>query len=143
MPGTSCDPRNLLAGVHPDLARVLRTAEMLPQPFIIVQGLRTTDSEETACLSGNSQTMHSRHLESSDGLCRAVDVAALINGQLSWAEGNEEAVFGRIARQVLAAAELRGTPLQWGGAAIGAWEPGVPSHFRDWGHFQLPWLQFP
>ena len=139
----SCDPRGLLAGVHPDLARVISTAELLPQPFIVIQGLRTEDSEAEACKSGNSQTMHSRHLAEADGLARAVDLCAVTDGALDWAEGCEAEVFGQIAAQIKAAAQLRGVPLQWGGDPVGAWEPGVPSNFRDWGHFQLPWLQYP
>lgn len=138
------DPHQLLAKVHPDLARVILTAEQIPQRFIVVQGLRTEASELQACASGHSMTMHSRHLACKDGLSRAVDLCALHpDGALNWAEGQEEQVFGQLATQVLASASLRGIPLQWGGAAVGAWEPGVPSHFRDWGHFQLPWLQYP
>lgn len=140
----SVDPHDLLAGVHPDLARVVVLAEQTPQPFRVVQGLRTPEAETEACASGDSMTMHSRHLASPDGRARAVDLVALAtDGTPFWAEGNEEAIFGQIATQIAAAAALRGIPVSWGGAPVGAWEPGVPSHFRDWGHFQLPWTQYP
>lgn len=138
------DPHGFLAKVHPDLARVLVTAEQLPQRFIVIQGLRTLESEAKACASGHSQTMHSRHLACGDGLARAVDIAALAeNGHLDWAENHEAEIYGQIAKQVLAAAALRGVSVSWGGSPVGAWEPGVPNHFYDWGHFQLPWGAYP
>jgi hypothetical protein len=84
----------------------------------------------------------------------AVDVAALENGVVSFAEGREALVFGQIATQVLAAAaalvatgsirSVAGQPaIQWGGQPVGAWIDGVPSHFRDWGHFQLDPSAYP
>lgn len=143
MADLSVDPHDLLAGVHPDLARVILTASQQPLAFRVVYGLRSSEEESACCASGHSQTMHSRHLASPDGLARAVDLGALApDGTIFWAEGHEEQVYGQIAQQVLASAKLRGVPLQWGGAAVGAWEPGVPSHFRDWGHFQLPWASY-
>jgi peptidoglycan L-alanyl-D-glutamate endopeptidase CwlK len=138
-----CDPRDLLAGVHPDLARIISRAEMAPQAFLVIQGLRSEASEEAACASGHSMTMHSRHLAEADGKSRAVDLVAISNGEIDWAEGREEAVFGQIAAQIKASAALQAVPLQWGGDKVGAWEPGVPNHFFDWGHFQLPWAEYP
>lgn len=133
----------ILRDVHPDLAKVIRLAPQLPQGFLVIQGLRTPEQEAINCAKGASQTMHSRHLPNRDGLACAVDVAALNDGQVSFAAGHEEAVFGEIAAQVLKTAEALNIPLQWGGAPVGAWTPGVVSHFRDWGHFQLPWAQYP
>lgn len=142
MPPT-CDPHDRLAGVHPDLARVISTAELFPQPFLVLQGLRTHEAQAEACASGHSQTMHSRHLPCPDGKSRAVDLVALTNGVIDWAPGYEEEVYGTIARQIKASAALRNVPLQWGGEPVGAWTPGVPNHFFDWGHFQLPWESYP
>lgn len=140
----SVDPHGLLAGVHPDLARVLLTAFTTPLAFRVVQGRRELESEAEACASGHSMTMHSRHLASSDGLARAVDLAVLNpDGTLNWGVGHEEALFGALSLQIKASAKLRGVSLQWGGDPVGAWEPGVPSHFRDWGHWQLPWAEYP
>ena len=139
------DPRseaNLLK-VHPDLARVIRGAAQTPQPFVVVYGIRTEDAEAEAVKTGHSTTMHSRHLPNDDGLACAVDVAALIGGQVSFAPGQEAAVFGAIAAQIKASADALGIPIQWGGSPVGAWTPGVVSHFRDWGHFQLPWREYP
>lgn len=132
-----------LARVEPDLAKVMRAAAQAPQPWRIVQGLRTLAAEQEAVATGHSHTLHSRHLPDKNGLAAAVDVAALVGGAVSWAPGREAEVFGQIAAQVEAAAKALGVPVMWGGAAIGAWIPGVVSHFRDWGHFQLPWDRYP
>lgn len=141
----------VLAHVHPDLARVLRAAPQTPQPFILVYGIRSLAAEAQSVASGHSHTMRSRHLPDShyateadpDGVACAVDVAALIDGKVDFAEGREEAVFGQIADQITGAAVALGIPIQWGGQAVGAWTPGVVSHFRDWDHFQLPWSAYP
>jgi len=61
-------------------------------------------------------------------------VTPLIDGELSFAPGREAEVYGRVAAQIKAAAARLGVPLQWGGD----W-----NRFKDWGHFQLPWLQEP
>lgn len=141
------DPRSEtnLAHVHPVLATVMREADQTPQPFVVVYGIRTEAAEHVAVASGHSHTMHSRHLPQSleNMKACAVDVAAIENGKVSFAPKREAAVFGQIAKQIQAAADRLGIPIQWGGAAVGAWTPGVVSHFRDWGHFQLPWAQYP
>lgn len=121
--------------VHADLVRVLRTAAQSPQPFVVVYGIRTLSAEQQAVATGHSTTMHSRHLaDPIDGLSRAVDVAAMIDGKLSFAPGQEKAVFGAIADQILAAAQALAIPVEWGGD----WKT-----FKDWGHFQLPWKEYP
>jgi len=78
--------------------------------------------------------MHSRHLPNKDGLSCAVDVAALTNGNVNFAPGHEAQVFGQIAKQIKAEANALNIPVEWGGD----WHS-----FKDWGHFQLPWSQYP
>ncbi len=129
--------------VHPALVAVVRGALQAPQPFTVVCGRRSLDAEKKALASGNSKTLHSRHLPDVNGFARAVDVAALIAGKLDYAKGREEEVFSKIAEQIQTSANFNGVPIQWGGAKVGAWIPGVVSHFRDWGHFQLPYKQYP
>lgn len=143
----------VLAHVHPDLARVIRNSAQVPQPFAVILGKRTISAEEAALASGHSATLHSRHLpdhtyataEDPDGVSCAVDVDCLVNGTVDpkFAKGKEQIVFGQIAKQVQASADELGIPIQWGGAAIGAWTPGKPSHFRDFDHFQLTWAAYP
>ncbi len=135
----------MLAHVHPDLCKVIRAAAQSPQPFEVVYGIRTEAAEQQAVASGHSTTLHSRHLPQSheNMLACAVDVAALLDGKVSFAPGREAEVFGQIAKQIQAAADELKIPIQWGGAPVGAWTPGVVSTFHDWGHFQLPWAQYP
>lgn len=123
-----------LSKVHPDLCAVIRTALQTPQPFIVVYGIRTLEAEKQAVATGHSTTLHSRHLPNKDGLSCAVDVAALLNGQVSFAAGHEADVFGKIAKQIKDAAKVLNIPVAWGGD----WRS-----FKDWGHFQLPWTQYP
>lgn len=126
-----------LVQVHHDLVRVMRTALQTPQPFIVDYGIRTIQAEAAAVASGHSQTMHSRHLPDAHygGVAMAVDVIAATGDP--FAAGHEQEIFGQIATQVKAAAAACGVKIQWGGEPVGAWIDGVPSHFRDWGHFQL------
>lgn len=133
-----------LAAVEPDLALILRGAAQLPQPFVVIYGIRSVEAEAAACASGHSQTMHSRHLPDCNKLSAAVDVWALIDGQPDPAKGREKEIFGAIAAQIKASADALGIKgLQWGGDDVGAWTPGVVSHFHDWGHFQLSWELYP
>lgn len=141
------DPRSEanLAQVHPDLQSVIRTASQVPQAFVVIYGIRTLAAEAEAVASGHSETMHSRHLPDPHfhGLAMAVDVAALIDGAVSFAPGQEAQVFGQIAAQIQVAADAAGIKIQWGGAAVGAWIEGQVSHFRDWGHVQLAAETYP
>jgi peptidoglycan L-alanyl-D-glutamate endopeptidase CwlK len=123
-----------LEKVHPDLAKIIRAAAQAPQPFVVTYGIRTVEAEAQACASGHSMTMHSRHLASDDGLCRAVDVTPLVAGEISFAPGREAQVYGWVAQQIKGAALALDLPVEWGGD----WET-----FKDWGHFQLPWSTYP
>jgi peptidoglycan L-alanyl-D-glutamate endopeptidase CwlK len=128
----SLDPHNLLAQVHPDLQSVLRAAAQTPQAFQVVYGIRTLAAEQAAVASGHSTTMHSRHLPQpgQHNLSCAVDVAALTNGHIDW----NDKCYPAVAAQVKAAAAALHIPIEWGGD----WRS-----FRDFGHFQLPWAQYP
>lgn len=132
-----------LSQVHPDLCEVMRSADQSPQGFVVDYGIRTIQAEEAAVASGHSQTMHSRHLPDANygGMAMACDVIA--TGSDPFAVGKEAEVFGQIASQVKASAAQLGISIQWGGDPVGAWIDGVPSHFRDWGHFQLDPKEYP
>jgi len=131
-----------LEHVHPDLAKVIRAAAQEPQPFAVVYGIRTLAAEAEAVTTGHSQTMHSRHLpdlhyatvENPEGVSCAVDVAALVDGKISFAPGHEVDVFGQIAAQIKKAAQELSVPIDWGGDWV---------HFKDWGHIQLTWQAYP
>jgi hypothetical protein len=115
-----------LAGVHPDLVRVMRRAlELSEVDFMITEGLRTRQRQEALLREGKSKTMRSRHLTG-----HAVDVAAWIEGKASWDWPHYE-VIARAIKQ--AGAEL-GVPVEWGGD----W-----TSFKDGPHFQLPRSTYP
>jgi len=119
-----------LKGVHPDLAKVMRSASQTVQPFIIIHGLRTVAEEQANVAKGASQTMHSRHLPNKQGWACAVDVAALEQGHVTW----DSKSYAHVAFAVEHAAETLGIPIEWGGD----WKT-----LKDWGHFQLPWAKYP
>lgn len=131
---------SFFAKVEPDLVKVLRAAAQTPQPFVVIQGIRSPAQEQTCVNTGHSTTMHSRHLPDCKGFAAAVDVAAVIDGKLSFAKGNEAAVFGAIIAQVRAAATALNIPIEWGGD----WKVNAQGKpFTDWGHIQLPWASYP
>lgn len=101
-----------LAGVHPDIVRVVeRAIEITTQDFAVHDGLRT-EAEQTALVrKGASQTMNSMHRKQADGYGHAVDLVPYINGKLRWEWGP---IYQIIAAVKFAAAELR-VELRWGG----------------------------
>jgi peptidoglycan L-alanyl-D-glutamate endopeptidase CwlK len=115
-----------LAGVHPDLVRVVERAARDGTKFRVIEGLRTMDRQAELVRAGKSQTMRSRHLTG-----HAVDLAALDEaGRVTWARPAYEA----LASQVKAAAAAEGVLVEWGGD----WRS-----FFDGPHFQLPWASYP
>jgi peptidoglycan LD-endopeptidase CwlK len=141
------DPHDLLAQVHPDLAKVVRAAAQTPATFQVVYGLRTAGAEAAAVASGRSKTLHSRHLAQAGekDLSCAVDFCVIgADGALDWTVADASGgAFGQAAAQLQHAADALGIPIEWGGAKVGAWTPGAVSTFPDWGHVQLPWEQYP
>lgn len=54
---------NNLAGVNPDLIRVVRRAlEITERDFIVIEGKRTEQRQKQLVSEGKSKTMNSRHL---------------------------------------------------------------------------------
>jgi peptidoglycan L-alanyl-D-glutamate endopeptidase CwlK len=127
------DPRSLqaLAHVHPDLVKVVTLAHGdSQQAFEVIQGLRTLAEEQANVAKGASETLHSRHLPNKEGLACAVDVAAVDQGHISW----NPLLYQAIAHAMKAAAMELDVPIEWGGD----WRT-----LKDWGHFQLPWTEYP
>lgn len=113
-----------LAGVHPDLVRVISRARASAD-FIVTEGLRTEARQRQLVAAGASQTMASRHLTG-----HAVDLAALVNGTVRW----DWPLYDRLAQAVKKAAADEGVPIVWGGD----WPK-----FRDGPHFELDRRQYP
>lgn len=116
-----------LKGVHPDLLRVMEKAISISTiDFTVLEGLRTKERQSVLLSSGATTTMNSRHLTG-----HAVDIAPLVDGQVSW----DWPVYHRLAPIVWRAAELEGVDgLEWGGD----WK-----RFPDGPHWQLSWKKYP
>lgn len=109
-----------LAGVHPDLARVVRLAlELSPVDFAVVEGVRTVQRQRELYDAGASQTMKSRHLTG-----HAVDLAAWLGGLVRW----DWPLYRDIAGAMKEAGRRLGVAIEWGGD----WDK-----FKDGPHFQL------
>lgn len=122
-----------LLDVHPDLVKVIRgTSQILP--FIVIQGLRTVAQEQQALDTNHSTTMHSRHLPNKQGFACAVDIAPLIDGQVSFADGKEQEVYNPIINNIKATAKDLNVPMTFGID----W-----TSFKDFGHVELSWGIYP
>lgn len=116
-----------LAGIHPDLAKLVRLALLMsPVDFVIIDGLRTPESQQALVAAGASQTMNSRHLTG-----HAVDIAPWINRTIPW---NDWQAFTLVAQAMKQAAQDLNTPLIWGGD----WKT-----LKDGPHFELSREAYP
>ena len=69
-----------MAGVHPDLVKVVKLAiTRSPLDFSITEGLRTIERQRELVAQKKSQTMKSRHI-----VGQAVDICVLIDGKANW-----------------------------------------------------------
>jgi len=109
-----------LVGVHPDLVAVAkRAAELMPNGFILTEGMRSKERQRELFAKGLSKTMNSRHLV---GL--AVDFAPLVDGQVTW----KWPAFKPVADAFKAAAKELDIAIEWGGD----WR-----RFKDGPHIEL------
>jgi len=107
-----------LAGVHPDLVRLVRRARD-EGDFIITEGVRSEKRQRQLMIAGASQTMNSRHLTG-----HAVDIAALIDGEVRW----DWPLYTRLSAAFKRASMVENVPIVWGGD----WPT-----FRDGPHYEL------
>lgn len=115
-----------LDGVHPRLVALVKEAVALtPVDFMVTEGVRTPERQAALVRAGASRTTKSRHLTG-----HAVDVAALVDGQVRW----DWPLYPRIAAAFKAAAAQQGTAIVWGGD----W-----TSLRDGPHFELDRRVFP
>lgn len=120
-----------LDNAHPDLVKVaMRAAAISTLDFTVLETLRTLDRQKQLVAKGASTTMKSRHLAGADGKSRAMDLAPMIDGQISW----DWPLYHRLADAVKQAAKEVGVPIEWGGD----W-----TSFKDGPHWQLPWKAYP
>lgn len=120
-----------LEGAHPDLAKVIKRAAALSDiDFTVLEVLRTLARQKELVAKGASTTMNSRHLPGPDGKSRAVDIAPMDGGQISWAWP----LYHKLAPIIKQAAKDVGVPIEWGGD----WRS-----FKDGPHWQLPHKAYP
>ena len=118
--------RTRLKGVHPDLIAVVeRAIQLTGVDFMITEGLRTPQRQAELVRAGASRTLKSRHLTG-----HAVDVAAIVDGQVRW----DWPLYPRIAEAFRQAARELKTPIFWGGD----WPT-----LRDGPHFELDAKVYP
>lgn len=109
-----------LIGVNPDLVDVVHLADQTsPIAFIVTEGLRTPQRQAELFARGASQTMNSKHITG-----RAVDVAAVIDGKVSW----DYRYYTALSKVFKEAAASLGIKLRWGGD----WKT-----FKDGPHYEL------
>lgn len=112
--------RGRMAGVHPDLVRVVeRAIQLTPVDFRVTEGLRDAARQATLVKAGASRTLKSRHITG-----HAVDIAALVDGQVRW----DWPLYPRIAAAFKQAAKEVDVEIVWGGD----WPT-----LRDGPHFEL------
>lgn len=109
-----------LKGVNTDLVEIaLRASKTSSVPFVVTEGLRTTQRQAELVARGASKTMASKHITG-----RAIDVAAVVDGKVSW----EMKYYAQIAVAFKSAATDLGIRIVWGGD----WK-----YFKDGPHFEL------
>jgi peptidoglycan L-alanyl-D-glutamate endopeptidase CwlK len=144
-----------LAGVHPDLVRVVRRAAEGGAMFRVPLdgGRRTPERQDELMRAGKTQTLNSRHLTG-----HAVDLAPLVGTDISWNWTH----FFPLADAMADAARAEGVPLIWGGAwgrLVQDWPQGSAKAaqaayvaerraagrkpFLDGPHFELPASGYP
>lgn len=118
--------RSKLAGVHPDLVKVVTLAITLTTvDFVVTEGLRTLERQRELLASGASRTLRSRHLTG-----HAVDLAPYVAGTIRW----DWPLFDHLDLAMKAAGNQLSLPIEWGGDWVS---------FKDGCHWQLPWTTYP
>lgn len=115
-----------LNGVHKDLVSVVNMAiEETIVDFGVIEGLRSIERQKELVKQHKSQTLDSRHITG-----HAVDLAAYIDGNISW----EWEYYKKIAKAMKECASYLNIPIEWGGD----WKT-----LKDGVHFQLPRKEYP
>lgn len=121
-----------LAGVHPEIERVVKAAiELSKIDFSVIEGVRSLAKQREYFRAGKSRTMKSRHLTG-----HAVDLMPYgdFDGDGDMEGSWELAHFYPINDAMQAAAQRCGVKVTWGGS----W-----ASFLDAPHFELDPLKYP
>lgn len=115
-----------MQGIHPDLRKVMDLAiKKTTVDYRVTEGLRSLARQRELVKAGASKTLNSRHLTG-----HAVDVVALVNGQVRW----DWPLYPKIAAAVKEAAAELSIPIIWGGD----WKS-----LKDGPHFELDRKRYP
>lgn len=110
-----------LQGVNPNLVKVVKRAiEITEVDFMVVEGLRTKETQAEYVKKGVSKTMNSYHLTG-----HAVDLAPVVDGKIDW---NNTKQFKQVADAMKRAAKELNIKIEWGGD----WKS-----FVDMPHYQV------
>ena len=95
-----------LEGVDQLLVDVVKQAIQLTKvDFVVTEGLRSKDRQVKLVAEGKSRTLNSKHI-----IGKAVDLAALVDGKVSW----QFEPYVEIAIAMKKAAKLLGVEVTWG-----------------------------
>lgn len=109
-----------LVGVRPELCAIATLAlSRSDVDFMVTEGLRTLQRQMDLVQEGKSKRIDSKHLTG-----HAIDIAALIDGKVSWSWS----LYETLAIHFKQAAIDLDIPIAWGGDWRG---------FRDGVHFEL------
>lgn len=111
-----------LKGVDATLVTVVKKAlEISEYEFMVVEGMRTLETQKKYVAQGKSKTLNSRHL-----VGQAVDLAPLEKGTIDW--NNTKGQFDAVAKAMKQAAKELNVKITWGGDWV---------RFVDKPHFQV------
>lgn len=109
-----------MKGVDERLVNVVKRAiEISEVDFIVTEGLRTKERQAELMKAGATRTMNSKHI-----VGKAVDLAAVVDGQVRW----DWPLYSKLATAMKRAAEILNIKIEWGGDWV---------TFKDGPHFQL------
>ena len=109
-----------MKGVDERLVNVVKRAiEISEVEFIVTEGLRTKERQAELLKAGATRTMNSKHI-----VGKAVDLAAVVDGQVRW----DWSLYSKLATAMKRAAEILNVKIEWGGDWV---------TFKDGPHFQL------
>lgn len=123
-----------LAGIHPDLRRVMdRALQESPIDMVINEGLRTLARQRQLVAKGASKTLKSRHITG-----HAIDFYAWVDidtdGDIEFVEMSNPRLMKQIADAIKAAAVKEDVAIVWGGD----WRT-----FKDSPHIELDRRKYP
>jgi peptidoglycan L-alanyl-D-glutamate endopeptidase CwlK len=123
-----------LAGIHPDLRRVMdRALQESPIDMVINEGLRTLARQRKLLAIKATKTLNSRHITG-----HAIDFYAMVDidtdGDIEFVEMSNPRLMTQIAKAIKAAAVKEDVAIVWGGD----WRT-----FKDLPHVELDRRKYP